>query len=336
MVADRFSKINNICLVVITGIAITVALHLTRSALVPFVISVFVYGVFSPSIKWFQYKMKLPRYLSVILNLFLFIMISTILILYVISSLEQFINSASLYKQRVIDFIQWLSQFLSKYHIQFDNHSINNELKDIPVFKVAKTFTGGILTILGNSVLVIIIVIFFVLGEGKQKIQNQFVDEIQKKISRYLITKFLTSLMTGIMIGFLLVVCRVDFALMFGILTIFFNFIPSIGSILATILPIPVLLLQFGFAWQFYVVLALSSLIQFTIGNILEPKFLGDSMDLHPVSVVIFLIFWGVVWGLPGMFLAVPITAIVRIILSRIEATQPLSEILAGRIPQNQ
>jgi len=113
-------------------------------------------------------------------------------------------------------------------------------------------------------------------------------------------------------------------------------FIPTIGSIVATVIPAPVVLLQFGFGWQLWIILAVSMAIQFTIGNVVEPKLLGERMDLHPITVLLFLMFWGLVWGLPGMFLAVPITAVLKIILSRIDTTEPLAELMAGRIGGNE
>lgn len=74
------------------------------------------------------------------------------------------------------------------------------------------------------------------------------------------------------------------------------------------------------------------SYIQFTIGNMIEPRLMGEHMDLHPITVLLFLMFWVLVWGIPGMLLPVPITAMLKTVLSWIETTQPLSELMAGRI----
>jgi len=158
------------------------------------------------------------------------------------------------------------------------------------------------------------------------------ISQTKSNISRYVATKFLTSLVTGTLVFILLVLFRVEMAFLFAVLTVLFNFIPNIGSIIATVLPIPVILLQFGFGWQLWVVLAVSATIQFTIGNVIEPKLMGERMDMHPITVLLFLMFWGLVWGLPGMFLAVPITAVLKIVLGRIETTQALAELMAGRI----
>ncbi len=69
------------------------------------------------------------------------------------------------------------------------------------------------------------------------------------------------------------------------------------------------------------------------IGNVIEPKVMGEGLDLHPITVLLGLIFWGLVWGIVGMLLATPITAVLRIVLARIDATRPVAELLAGRLP---
>ena len=112
------------------------------------------------------------------------------------------------------------------------------------------------------------------------------------------------------------------------------NFIPSVGSIIAVLLPAPVLFLQYGAGTNFFVVLGLMTATQFTIGNLIEPHMMGDGMDLHPVVVIASLIFWSLVWGVPGAFLSVPITASIKIVLSKMKHTRPVAELLAGRLPQ--
>lgn len=78
-------------------------------------------------------------------------------------------------------------------------------------------------------------------------------------------------------------------------------------------------------------VLAIPGLIQFTIGNVIAPKVMGETLDLHPVTILLALIFWGMLWGIPGALLATPITAIMRLMLARMELTAPLSSWMAGR-----
>jgi AI-2 transport protein TqsA len=141
-------------------------------------------------------------------------------------------------------------------------------------------------------------------------------------------------LITGIAVAGILIGFSVKQAFMFALFAFLLNFIPSVGSILAVLLPIPVLFLQFGMSPTFFVVVGLLSAIEFVIGNLIEPRFLGEGMDLHPAAVVASLIFWTLIWGIPGAFLSVPITASIKIVLSNIKYTQSVAEFLAGRLPK--
>ncbi len=241
--------------------------------------------------------------------------------------------SADVYRDKIIAFIQELGGFASKWGIKLDSKAIQGAIDKIPVLTMAQNITGSAVSLVGNTMLVIVFVLFMITGDGTQRQQNQLMVEIQGKVSRYVATKFLVSLATGILVGAVLGGFGVELTLMFAVLTVLFNFIPNIGSVMATLLPLPVLLLQFGLGWQTPVVISLLAIIQFSIGNILEPKVMGESLDLHPVAILLFLMFWGLVWGLAGMFLAVPITAILKIIMSRIQTTKPVAELLAGRLP---
>ena len=104
-----------------------------------------------------------------------------------------------------------------------------------------------------------------------------------------------------------------DLALIFGTLTFLLNFIPTFGSIVAVLLPLPVAFLQFDLPIMLLLVLILPSIVHIAIGNIVEPRIFGQAFDLHPVTIIVALIGWGMLWGITGMLLAAPLTAIMRI-----------------------
>ena len=112
--------------------------------------------------------------------------------------------------------------------------------------------------------------------------------------------------------------------------TFILNFIPNIGPLIATASPLPVLFLQYGFDWQMVLVLLALTAVHFVVGNILETRWLGKGMNLDPIVVVASLIFWALVWGVMGALLAVPLTAIIKMILEQHETTQPLARFLGG------
>ena len=123
-----------------------------------------------------------------------------------------------------------------------------------------------------------------------------------------------------------------DLALIFGTLTFLLNFIPTIGSIIAVLLPLPVAFLQFDAPIMIVLIIILPSIVHTIIGNIIEPKVFGQAFDLHPVTIIIALISWGMLWGITGMLLAAPLTAIMRISFDQFETTKPLALLLSGKI----
>ena len=78
--------------------------------------------------------------------------------------------------------------------------------------------------------------------------------------------------------------------------------------------------------------IALPGAIQITMGNFIEPKIYGESLDLHPVVTLMSLVLWGTLWGIVGMFLAAPMAAVIKIFLARLEYTAPIAEAMGGRL----
>ncbi|MBN2077587.1 MAG: AI-2E family transporter [Spirochaetes bacterium] len=333
---DNYGRINNICLIILAGVAVTVALIYTRAILVPFVISFFIYAVVAPAISWLHVKCRFPRILAILTTVIVFILAFTVLIVFISSSLIDFFKDAQLYRSRILEFLAGAQQFINENDListQIDTLSLENALKSLPLFSVAKNITNALISFFANTVLIMIFVLFMLVGEGvSYKATSGFVGEIRNNISRYIGIKFITSVATGIIAFIVLASFGVELAFLFGIITILLNFIPTIGSIIATFLPVPIILLQFGPGWQLGVIFPLLMATQFSIGNIVEPKLMGRSMGLHPIAILLFLMFWGLVWGIPGMFLAVPITSIVKIVLGRIDTTAPLADLLEGRV----
>jgi len=192
---------------------------------------------------------------------------------------------------------------------------------------------SSVMGVISNGLLVVIFMIFMVAGQGTFKAPpGSFWWEVESRIKRYVLTMMLTSGVTGVLVGLALTLLKVEFGWMFGFLAFLLNFIPSIGSVIATLLPLPVALIdpQLGMISKI-LVLAIPGGIQFVIGNLLQPKMMGESLDLHPVVVLLSLIFFGTIWGIIGMFLAVPITGVVKILLQRFGYTRAIADLIAGK-----
>lgn len=332
MLDAQIARINNICLMILAAWALTSGLIYTKAILIPFVVSFFLYAISSPAIMWFEKKLKLPRLVCALITIVLFLLCMSIIIFFIVFSLKDFIVGADVYMARFVKFFDDMVLKIEALGFELDESTIREELTNLPILSYLKKITGSVVGLVGNSTLILIITSFLIAGEGVSNKSHEMLGQIHKQISHYVSAKFALSFMTSLLVGVILWAFGVELAFMFAMLTFMLNFIPNIGSIIATAIPLPIVLLQYGPGFEFIFVLSLTLIVQFAIGNILEPKLMGESMDLHPVTVLLFLMFWGLVWGIPGMFLAVPITAIMKIIFSKIETTRFLSELMAGRI----
>ncbi len=165
----------------------------------------------------------------------------------------------------------------------------------------------------------------------EEKIEKTFKD-ITSQVQRYITTKFLLSLLTGTLAGLILWIFGVDFFIVWAVFTLLLNFIPNIGSAIAVILPALMTLVQFESLGYALLVTVILVVIQTIIGNGLEPKIFGDRLGLNPLVILLSLLLWGYIWGIVGMFLSVPLTAIAKIIMSNSnsESLQFISDLMGN------
>jgi len=162
--------------------------------------------------------------------------------------------------------------------------------------------------------------------ENVQKILKRVRDDIQKYIS----IKFFTSSLTGVASYIFLRIVEVDFAGVWGLLIFLLNFIPTVGSVIATIFPAMIALAQSDGYSLFFLVLVGIGVLQICIGNIIEPRLMGSSFNLSPIIILLNLGLWNYIWGIPGMFLCVPLLIIITIVLSHFPQTRGVAIILSS------
>ena len=139
--------------------------------------------------------------------------------------------------------------------------------------------------------------------------------DITEQVQKYIVTKFLISLSVGVLVGFILWLFKIEFFLIWASLAVLLNFIPNVGSVIAVILPALMALVQYESFSYALLVSAVLIVVQNIMGNIIEPKIFGDRLGLNPIVILLSLLVWGYLWGIVGMFLAVPLTAIVKIVM---------------------
>lgn len=223
---------------------------------------------------------------------------------------------------------------------------------DLPAYaaSIASSFAG----ILASGGLISIYMLFLFLEQGRfdDKISALFgaggqegdvrkiIDRVRNDIQKYISIKMFTSSLTGLLSYLFLRAVDVDFAGVWGLVIFLLNFIPTVGSIIATIFPAMIALAQSDGYSLFLLVLAGIGILQIGIGNILEPRLMGSSFNLSPIVILLNLGLWGYIWGIPGMFLCVPFLIILTIILSHFPQTRYISVILSSdgklRVPADE
>ncbi len=329
-------RVQTFCLVVLTAIAVAAALHWLRPVMIPFVLAVFIALGLQPLITLQLRRLRLPRLVALLSTLVLGIGLLAILASLVSASVSQLSANADVYASQ-------LSRLLDRIVAALPDAAFGDvapeealgSLTRIPVRSVGGMLVGttnAIVEVLSRSLLVLIFVSFLLLGGAGVEATGVW-REAEERIERFLVTKAVISAATGLAVGLVLALLGIDLALVFGLFAFLLNFIPNIGSIVATLLPLPVVLvnpeISSGVA---LLAIAIPGAIQILVGNVLEPRIMGSSLDLHPVVIVLALIFWGMLWGIVGMLLATPITAVLKIVLDRFEQTRLLGDLLAGRL----
>jgi AI-2 transport protein TqsA len=221
--------------------------------------------------------------------------------------------------------------------------SVLQTVRSIEISGYLRSAAGQAGTILSQVVLIILFV-GFLFAERVwfgTKLENLMADKAQaqrvsaiigsiiRRVNRYLLVKGLISTVTGFAIFLLMSVFDLQFAVAMGLLTFVMNFIPSVGSIIATLIVTLVAYIQVPEPQTAVLIFVLAGMTQFLLGNVIDPLLMGKTLRLSSFGIIISLAFWGAVWGIPGMFLAVPFMVAVMIVCSHIPAARPVAVLLS-------
>jgi predicted PurR-regulated permease PerM len=215
---------------------------------------------------------------------------------------------------------------------------------DPRIRNVFRAAVGNFLEFLTATFVVLIYLIFLIaervslpgriaraFGETRTKEIMTVVEAINRSIHDYIALKTFVSFLQGFLSFVVLAAFGVEFAVMWGVLIFLFNFIPYIGSLVAVSLPILLSFLQYAEEpWKPLLITLLLLLIQRIVDNFIEPRLTGQKLGLSPLIVLLSLAFWGWLWGVVGMILAVPLTVIGKIILENIRETRPLATLISN------
>lgn len=291
-------------------------------------------------------KFKFPKFVCLLASLCTFILLIWGLINFLSGRADDVLQVIPVYQANLTTRFQELPLVVVS---AFQDQMITDWI-DLPAYatSVAASFAG----ILASGGLIMIYILFLFLEQGNfdQKITELFshsgaesdvrkiISRIRNDIQKYISIKMFTSSLTGVLSYIFLRIVDVDFAGVWGLLIFLLNFIPTVGSIIATIFPAMIALAQSDGYTLFILVLVGIGALQVCIGNILEPRLMGNSFNLSPIVILLNLGLWQYIWGIPGMFLCVPFLIILTIILSHFPKTRPIAIILSSdgrlRVPE--
>jgi len=318
-----------------------VVLKLARPVLFPFFLAIFLSFVLSPVLKFFT-RLKIPKAVSII-----FILLFTFFFLYLLGSL--FYSNGKAFAAEFPQYGEKISSILSSVQERFNIPNLEwekiNWSEQLNVNRVGSLFLsslGPFFSFFSNLFLILIFLVFILAGRGntRPKIETAFgrsrskkiikiIDNIDQQIQKYLAIKTIVSLITGILTALVLLLFGVDFAIVFGFLTFLLNYIPNVGSFIATAFPVLIASFQFDTIWPAFWVFLILIFIQMIMGNFIEPRLMGEGLGLSPLVILFALFFWGWLWGIPGMLLAVPIIAVIKIVCSNIPSLNFVAELMS-------
>ncbi len=337
-----------ICFVICVYILIAL-----KGILVPITIAIFLTFFFHPILTFLNIKLKIPKTISLLIIFLINFGLFYLLGLLIASNVIGFSQRADFYAQNLSSFLGsllkpfniTLSEFADFLNVQLETLDTTSILKEVFNSGILQSVFSSFSSIVGDFFIVMIFWIFMIMGKDKfdERLRLAFtkninsvdshLNEINAQLQSYILYKTLISFITGGLFTFVLLIYGVDFALFWGFLAFLLNYIPNIGSLLATVFPILIALLEYGLGFSTISLTVLLVAIQFVMGNLVDPKLLGEKMDLSPVFVLFSLFFWGWIWGIVGMFLAVPIASVIKIFCSNIDSLKPIAILIGTNKP---
>ncbi len=322
-------------IVFLSSIALCSVLHIASNVFIPLVIAWFILQMLRPVVQIGK-TLRLNAWLNVVLVFSILTCIGLAGFKFLTAQVVEFGHVYSLYSDKLIEWFAKLMQVLSVPPEAVKDFNWVGILKDN-----ARNISSLIIALSSKFVMTFVFLMFMLIEAPylDDKIDKAFgynavrvkkiLSTISEQVSRYLSTLALISFATGVCAWIALTIFDVQLAAGWGVLTFLLNFIPTVGSIIATIPPVIMAIIQFspGMLKPLLVLFSLTA-IQVTIGNIITPKVVGDRLGVSPVVILLSLLLWGMIWGIPGALLSTPIISIIKIVCENIPSLHSIAVLI--------
>jgi predicted PurR-regulated permease PerM len=335
MSESRSQKVST-AIILASVFIILAGLMAAKSIVIPLLLALFIGVISAYPIRWITSK-RVPHWLAVIIVL-LGIFITLFFVGGVVgNSVSTFTDEMPKYKENIAEMTLSIRQSLNRRGIDI-TEEMGSLIQPDKAFDYATIFVSDIGAIIGDSLLILFVVIFMLFEMNSFPIKMSVVEklrggslkyfkEIGESIRHYLAIKTVISLLTGFLVTICTLIIGLDYPVLWGMIAFLLNYIPSIGSIIAAIPAVLLALVQLGVSgmvWTGIIYLAINTLM----GNIIEPRVMGKGLGLSTLIVFVSLIVWGFIFGSIGMFLSVPLTMSIKIILEQNPKTKWLAVLL--------
>ena len=344
---EKLLKTIRTVLVIIMVIAILTVSKAASSVSIRVLLSFFVFLLVLPLVSAME-KAKFPHWLATIIATLVIVTVVAAFLWFVFFTAEMLMDTIPGYASRLEALDKMAAGIAGKW-VQLPEDfslfsSLNVDWIGSLVMPGLRYVSSQAISILSN-VLITILMTVFLLGERHvivPKLINfatdrdgekvaQIWDRIVRQISKYISIKIFVSILTGVLFYLVAVIVKLDFALLWGVMAVVLNFIPTIGSIIITALMILMAIIQFAPAIGPILFVAISAVaIQNIVGNFLDPRLSGNTLNLSPFIILVGLGTFGFIWGIVGMFLAVPLLSVLQIICANIDATRPIAIMISS------
>jgi AI-2 transport protein TqsA len=342
-VSQDYNKIVRRAAVFLILAGIVTLLQYFRNFIQPFVVALILWFIIT-EVRRYLIKIKIkkksiPRPILTLLSTVIVFYIFYIITHTIIGSFEKLAANIQQYSRSLVVMLEELELLLG-----IDNLGETVQKQQSTIVSGASVAAKALAAFIGRFFLVLFYVIFLLLEEtalssklrkiyrrsGSRQSVHDSVKRISDLLSDYLGIKILTSFLTGLLSFFVLLFLGIDLPALWAFIIFTLNFIPSIGSIVATSFPVLFSVLQYpdDLSKALYVLLGVLA-VQVFIGNFVEPRILGNKLNISPLVVLLGLAFWGFVWGFIGMLLSVPIMATLMIVFSQFEYTRNTAILLS-------
>ncbi len=316
-------------------------LYIGKAILVPFVVAIFCWYLVNAMADGFRRWLPNRPNLRISLAGLLFLAILSVPIQLITLNSEAIVEAAPQYQSNIQVALYKLLE-----EVGLDIQPVVQRLTEfINLGTLAKAVADALAGLAGNAVMILLYLLFMLAEQSSFRrklaawVQDRerlhkvegMLQNIRVRVQQYLWIKTMLSLMTAAIGWVIMAWVGLDFATFWAVLIFFLNYIPNIGAAIATILPVSMALVQFTDLTPAILIASGLGLTQFILGNILEPKWMGDSLNLSPLVILLGLVVWGSLWGVVGMYLSVPIMVMLVIVCAEFPATRPIAILLSEK-----